>query len=253
MIKTLSVALSLFLTGNAFAGWYQVTNYVGYIGKYPVHLSVQKHEFGSGLSAEGSYYYDKHMEPIPLYGKYTSEGRLSLCEIHSDADFQRIIYHGSSVGFETDACPFQLTINENSAIGQWRDADHVLDVTLKVVGSLSDVGPHASVVGTVEIPFWGKTMRHSFLGVYETADGGIIFKKIKIIRKSTGHVVQELTLQDQDCALGFYMTPIYENIARQYHESPTEAITLNCAGPRQPDFGFLVADRRGKFKFGKGE
>lgn len=254
MIKAFLLLLSFILTGNAWVDGYHVSNYVGHIGKYPVHLSVQKIKYGPGISALGSYYYDKQMEPIPLYGKYKSDKKLSLCATHSDADFDRFIRRGSPKGVETDGCPFQLVLNEDSAIGKWREKNQILDVALKQVGSLSDTGHRRSVVGTVEIPFWGHTLRHSFLGIYEASGDAVSFKKIKVIRKSTGHVAQEFDLQDhQDCMFGFYMTSIYENIERKLHESPAEGVALNCWGPRDAEMAYLVLDKTGIFRFEKGE
>jgi hypothetical protein len=52
---------------------------------------------------------------------------------------------------------------------------------------------------------------------------------------------------------GFYMTSIYENIARNLHESPTEAIALNCTGPRDAETAYLVLDKTGTFRFEKDE
>ena len=67
----LAVTLCLLvLSGKAFAGWYQVKNYEGSIGPNPVHLSLQRYDgFGSGITVEGSYFYDAKQSPIALYGK----------------------------------------------------------------------------------------------------------------------------------------------------------------------------------------
>ncbi|WP_206534608.1 hypothetical protein, partial [Mesorhizobium sp. M7D.F.Ca.US.004.03.1.1] len=60
----------LLLTGEAFAGWYQVENYEGSIGAKPVHLSLQRYDsFGSGITVEGNYFYDAKQIPIAVYGK----------------------------------------------------------------------------------------------------------------------------------------------------------------------------------------
>lgn len=65
-----AVGCLLLLSQKAFAGWYQVENYEGSIGPNPIHLSLQRYDgFGSGITVNGSYFYDARQIPIAIYGK----------------------------------------------------------------------------------------------------------------------------------------------------------------------------------------
>ncbi|MEJ2631507.1 MAG: hypothetical protein P8011_01240 [Acidihalobacter sp.] len=226
------LALMLLLAPSlAHAGWYRVANYVGYIGSYPVHLSLQDYaSFGSGLNVEGSYYYDAHLAPIPLYGKRIGE-RIELCEIHSAQAYQRVLSMGSRKGFDTHACPLQLVVENGAIRGRWRDARHSYSVKLRQVGKLDDTGA-GRVSGRVDIPFWGQTRHHAFIGVYRNGKNGITIDSIRVVDKRTRSVIQQFDPQQHNCAFGFFMTPIYMNL-----ESATGAagkgrrIGLNCNAP----------------------
>jgi hypothetical protein len=85
----------LLLSEKAVAGWYQVENYEGPIGANPVHVSLQRYaSFGSGITVEGSYFYDAKQSPIAIYGK-ADGSKLALCEIADDKEFQRVLIMGS--------------------------------------------------------------------------------------------------------------------------------------------------------------
>lgn len=239
-------ALQLLLTPSAFGGWYQVENYVGHIGSYPVHVSIQEYDFGSGLTVEGSYYYDKHMTAIPIYGKYDKKLKsISLCEIHNDMDFQNIIVRGSETGFETANCPFQLIQTKDSMTGKWVSNGLDYDVLLQRVGSLSNT-ESGVIMGDVEIPFWGQTKNYMFVGIYESTGKGISINKVRVINKLTKQVVQEFDPQKHDCSFGFFMTPIYMNI----ENAMADEIMLNCYGPRSGTLAYYGLDKKnGQFKF----
>lgn len=241
MKKLFFSVLLLLLTRNSVAGGYQVENYIGHVGNYPIHMSIQKYAFGSGLTIEGSYYYDKKMIPIPLYGKYNGQNSISLCEIHNETDFQKVIIHGSKLGFETASCPFQLTFTEDYATGKWVSNKNTYDVKLKRTGILSNT-KFWSIKGNVEIPFWGQTKNHMFIGVYENT--GI--NKVKVINKSTRQTIQEFNPQENDCSFGFFMTSIYMNI----ENSIPNTVMLNCYSPRDGELAFYSLDKKtGNFKF----
>jgi hypothetical protein len=155
----------LLVAAKANADGSRVTNYVGQIGPYPVHLSIQTNDFGSGLEVHGSYYYDKHRSPIPLYGKLIGNSA-SLCEIHSDDEIDKILVRGSKSGFDTTKCPLRLVFSNDEATGQWTDHRGSFDVKLKRVGSL-DYSELGRIDGVVEIPFWGQTKNYMFIGVYK--------------------------------------------------------------------------------------
>lgn len=205
---------------DASSGWYIVNNYVGTIGKYPVHLSIQSYDFGKDVNIEGSYYYDSHRAPIALYGKEVS-GVIELCEAATKKDFEKYIASGDK--FDLSKCPLKITKNGQELNGEWRGSKRKLDVTLKNVSSM-DQTSIVSENGTVEIPFWGQTDKHSFIGVYEKDGADISINKIKVLDKTNGNVIQVITPQKQECEFGFYMTSIYQNVEGFNNNS----IYLNC-------------------------
>lgn len=205
---------------EASEGWYVVENYTGKIGGYPVHLSIQSYDFGGDINVEGSYYYDRYNSPIVLFGKEKA-GDIILCEIFSKADFERYIVSGDM--YDPTTCPFRITKHEQTLKGEWKNNNTKLDVALFKVASM-DKNNITSENGELDVPFWGQTDKHSFIGIYKKNKDGIIINKIKVLDKNDGHVVQVINPQDELCDFGFYMTPIYQNVERFSGSS----ISLNC-------------------------
>ena len=206
--------------GEASESWYVVNNYTGTIGKYPIHLSIQSYDFGSDINIEGSYYYDHHNSPIALYGKETS-GEIELCEISNKTDFKKYIITGDK--YDPLQCPFKITKNGQTLKGKWEGNSIKLDVMLSKVASMNKT-EIISKNGVLEVPFWGQTDKHIFIGIYEKYENEIVIHKINVVDKKSGHVIQTITPQDNQCDFGFYMTPIYQNM-EQFSDS---SISLNC-------------------------
>ncbi|WP_336215310.1 hypothetical protein [Enterobacter sp. P82] len=222
---------SLFVFGMVFcnnsdasSNWYVVKNYIGTIGKYPVHLSIQSYDFGKEVSIEGSYYYDRHRAPIALYGKDVS-GVIELCEATTKENFEKYIASGDK--FDLSKCPLKVIKNGQELNGEWHDGKNKLEVSLRNVSSM-DKTSIVSENGIVEIPFWGQTDKHSFIGIYEKDGADISIAKIKVLDKTNGNVIQVITPQKQECEFGFYMTPIYQNVEGFNNNS----IYLNCYSTR---------------------
>lgn len=243
MCRAIFSAVFLLLIGSkAIAGWYQVSNYVGNIGKYPIHISIQKYDsFGSGLTIKGSYYYDKIMTPIPLYGKYSGQDSVEICEIHNDDEFEKIIIKGSKSPINTKSCQFKLTLNESGAHGTWANGAASYEVSLHLIGAFSDTKT-GFIKGTVEIPYWGQSQNHMFIGVYEDTGSGISINRIKVVNKIRKAVIQELNPQKHDCLFGFFMTPIYMNV-ESYKLKNYEQIVLNCYEPRNGGLAYYLFDK----------
>lgn len=178
----------------------------------------------------GSYYYDKHLSPIPLYGQEDKDGNLSLCEVHNEKEYDAVVMHGFKNGFDSSSCPLKFTPTSDGAVGQWSDARHTYAVALQNVGSFDDTKT-SEISGTMEIPFWGQTQRHAFIGVYALSKAeDMVDVRVQVIDKKTGAVIQMI---DPDCSFGFYMTPIYMNIERG--NSGSEGVYFNCAGARDSE------------------
>jgi hypothetical protein len=216
----------LFACCDVNAGWYQVTNYEGRIGEYPIHFSIQEYDyFGSGLNVRGSYFYDKNRGSIPLYGKLDKNGGLSLCEIHTADQYWKILMQGSLTPIDTSGCPFQLKLTKGSASGRWSNDGRSYDVALLETAHLNDTQGFRTS-GLVEIPFWGQTTGHLFIGSYalEGAEGRAT---VKVVDKRTGQVIQEIQPEKHGCTFGFLMTPIYMNVESS-GTGRSEEILINC-------------------------
>ncbi|RAZ90572.1 hypothetical protein DPM33_13805 [Mesorhizobium hawassense] len=220
-----AVGCLLLLSQKAFAGWYQVKNYEGSIGPNPVHLSLQRYDgFGSGITVEGSYFYDAKQSPIALYGK--AEGtKLTLCEIADDKELDRVLVMGSKTPVDTARCPLSLDISQSGATGTWIKGLEKFQVVLKEVAGLDDTA-EGRVRGIVEIPFWAQTAAHRFAGIFTKTEAGICMTKLQVISKKTKKAVQSIRFDDPDCNAGMLMTPIYMNVQKQGEE----IISVNFRG-----------------------
>jgi len=213
------------MTVQAAAGWYQVKNFDGSVGPDAVHLSLQRYDgFGSGITVEGSYFYDAKQSPIALYGK--AEGtKLTLCEIADDKELDRVLVVGSKTPVDTTRCPLSLDISETGATGIWIKGSEKFPVVLKQVAGLDDTG-EGKINGIVEIPFWAQTAAHRFAGIFTKTDAGICMTKLQVISKRTKKAVQGIRFDDADCNAGMLMTPIYMNVQKQ----DEEIISVNFRG-----------------------
>ncbi|MFC5741799.1 hypothetical protein [Dyella tabacisoli] len=229
-----SLAL-LFVTSQASAGWYEIKNYVGTVGKVPVHVSLQtydylNHDGPSRWRVEGSYYYDAHRIPIPLQGKRQPDGNMVLCEAappRSVADSPVVPARSAA---HPVPCPIALKIADDSAIGEWNDGKKTLPMTLHQVGSLDDTGgterPHP-LTGIVEIPMWYHTKTHLLLGVYESSKDCLAsMRHLRLVNITTGHIDNDIAL---DCEAGMIMTPIYANVTPG---ETTHSVTVGFQGGR---------------------
>ncbi|MFI8418643.1 hypothetical protein ACQKDS_19755 [Serratia sp. NPDC078593] len=221
-LKVIFIFFGSFFCGNSEASesWYVVDNYIGTIGKHPVHLSIQSYDFGGGVNIEGSYYYDRYNSPIVLFGK-ESVGNITLCEISSKKEFERYIVSGDK--YDSTKCPFRIIKRNQILKGVWKNNNVKLDVVLSKVSSMNKSNVK-SESGELDIPFWGDTEKHYFIGVYKQSGNKVIINKVKVINKNDGQVIQIINPQDEDCDFGFYMTPVYQNIERLSRSS----ILLNC-------------------------
>ncbi|TPI68513.1 hypothetical protein FJ420_18265 [Mesorhizobium sp. B3-1-3] len=218
----------LMLSGKAFAGWYQVENYEGSIGPNPVHFSVQRYaSFGSGITVEGSYFYDARQSPVAIYGKADGQ-RLTLCEIADDKEFERVLVMGSKTPVDTTGCPFSLEISDSGVAGSWSKGVDKFPVTLRKVASLDNTGD-LKIDGIVEIPFWAETTRDRFAGIYTKSDAGICMTKMLVIDKKKRKAVQEIGFDDEDCNAGMSTTPIYMNV-QKWVEGGKVVISVDFGG-----------------------
>lgn len=225
-MKTCLAIVSLLLTGSAQAGWYQVDNFEGTLGDWPVHLSLQQYDsYGSGLTIKGSYYYDKYHAPIPLYGKRTAD-TIELCEVHGTEEYDRVLIQGTKQAVDTHSCPFSLTHQGEVLRGYWQQGKKRYAVLLKQTASLDNSSEQEKVTGnSVDIPFWGQTPTHSFIGHYQTSADGIVINSVSIVNKKSGKVDQTIDPQQHQCQFGFYMTAIYQNIES---DNAGKMVWLNC-------------------------
>lgn len=216
--------------GSVNAGWYKVTNYVGFVGDYPVHFSVQSMDgvndfitaldgvgkLGDRIQYLGSYYYDRHRIPIPLYGRKDEKGGVRLCEVLDFEKFRREVL-GSMKKDPVDVsnCQFRIFTKGNFASGEWSDGLKKYVVSLKRVGVLQNDGEKSRVEGVVEIPFWAKTRGHMLVGVYgyeESFREYAQMNKLLAINIKTGAVDEVVDVSSDHFGAGTLRIGIYENV-----------------------------------------
>lgn len=209
----LAVFCLLTLAGEAHAGWYHVENFEGTIGEMPVHISIQKYDgFGSGITVEGSYFYDARRKPIPVYGKIVGD-MLQLCETLNEQQFKKTLIVGSKRAVDTTSCPLSLRVSAAGASGTFREGDVTHPVELRKTASLDDTAD-GIVEGIVEIPFWAQTDAYMLSGLYEKTALGICMTRLRVIDKTSGKMHQEIRFSDDQCDAGMVMTPIYMNVEK---------------------------------------
>lgn len=207
-----AVFCMLLLGGKASAGWYHVENYEGSIGPNPVHLSLQTYSFGSGITVQGSFFYDAKQLPIAVYGK-ASGTSLALCEITDDKEFERVIVMGKKTGLDTAGCPFSLELGDGILTGSWSKGADKFPINLRKVAGLDDT-KEGKVEGSVEIPFLAQTATDRFAGIYAKTDDGICMTKMQIINKKRRKVAQTIKFGGDLCNAGMLMTFIYSNVQK---------------------------------------
>lgn len=218
-MRFLIIIIGALLSFNALSkkDWYEVQNYKGFVGVYPIELSIQKYNFGSGVNIKGSYFYNKKMTPIALFGKKLND-ELTICEVHGVKDYEDYIVNG--VMFNPEKCEFKLLVSDNNLNGSWSSNGKEYDVKLTATNSWVN----GALTGeSLIIPFWGSDAGYSFFGVYKAQKGELIINEINVIEKKNAKVIQTINPQSDKCDFGFYMTAIYQNL-----EKDNGGSFLNC-------------------------
>ena len=227
----LTIAALLLLCQGAAAGWYRVANYQGAVGPNVVQLSLQTYDFGSGITVEGSYFFEGENKPVVVYGQ-DRDGTIELCEIADDAEFESKLVQGSTTPFDIAGCPIVLEVEDDKITGFWDIGGENHAVILREVGSLDDTDA-GEITGTVAIPFWDYTTSHRFSGVYaRNSDGFICMERLQVINRTTSQVDQEIVFDDDElCSAGTVMTQIYRNV-ETYGEAGAETVSVNFSDGR---------------------
>ncbi|MCA8300893.1 hypothetical protein LGN24_05265 [Burkholderia seminalis] len=198
------------------AGWYEIANYTGTIGHAPVHVSLQTYDAINRNDAgrwrvDGSYYYDAHRKPIPLQGRRTPDGRMTLCEASQPASTADSPVVPAASPTRPKPCPIALNLAGKTVTGTWDDGRHTFPITLNEVGRLNDNDQdHLQLDGVVDIPMWYRTRTHMLVGVYALSDTcGIAMRSLRAVNVATGRVDRTIAL---GCDAGMLMTSIYANV-----------------------------------------
>jgi hypothetical protein len=207
---------------RASENWYVINNYEGTVGSNSIYMSFQYYDFGEGTNIKGSYYYDEYRSPIALYGKKKSN-LIELCEVESVREYEDQII--GSKAYNSNYCPFKLTDHGDVLHGVWQNKKNRFKVLLTHTGSLTKDTFSEGVKKTVEVPFWGQTDFHSFIGIYEITQHGVSVNKIKVLNKKSGKVDQIINPQLHNCNFGFFMTSIYQNLEIENNHFK---VLLNC-------------------------
>ena len=199
----------LFLCAQAQAVWFDVDNYEGKIGEGQSHVSLQKKTYAEeGSFIVGDYYYDKNHTPILLYGTYEGSD-IFLCEFNSNGKFEPF---PKKTNFND--CEFRLKVDGDKLVGQWKNKTISHPVELIHTISFDSVGVE-DFEKKIEIPFWGQTREHAFIGIYERVNDEMQINKINVISKKSGKLIQIINPQKYGCGFGFYMTYIYRHIVTE--------------------------------------
>ena len=97
-------------------------------------------------------------------------------------------------------------------MGQWKSESVVYSVELTRTNYFID---NYIEKRKIEIPFWGHTREHLFLGIYEMVKEEVVINKIDVISKNSGEVIQVINPQLHDCWFGFYETDIYNHVVTE--------------------------------------
>lgn len=206
----------------AVSSWYSIDNYEGAIGDYPVHMSLQMRTPTGTSTISGSYYYDKRNSPIPLKG-FETQDEIVLCEVNGDKEYDEYIVLGNQI--DEQKCPFTLTKTDSGLKGKWNNKKKEYPVLLNKKASMNPSSVQGEEGNTIDIPFWGQTSKHSFIGVYEGKNSNISISKVNVVDKSTGQIVQTMDPQKYDCHFGFYMTAVFRNLESDIDKS---RVLFNC-------------------------
>lgn len=218
MKRTLTAITLCLASSPALAGWYQVTNYEGMLGSYPIHVSIQARSWSDPQErgkVVGSYYYDARRIPIALHGTQQPDGSLRLCEVQ---DLRLITGHNPDMNkaLRTDPCPFALKPVPGGLGGTWRNGKAGYEVTLKTVGRMDNTGKE-TLTGKMEVPMWQHSERHMYLGIYEMDEERVLMRRIQAVNITTGKVERAAELScpaDDFCEPGVLYTDVYMNVSK---------------------------------------
>lgn len=206
-----------FTTTPAYAGWFEVKNYVGTIGKSEIHLSIQtfdyiNHEDSGRWRVRGSYYYDKYHTPIPLKGRRNSDGSMLLCEASRFKSFSDVLTLKNNKFDNFNDCPLHIRIKGEKATGTWMGTRKNLKIRLRQVGYLNNTGQVEPMLeGKVNIPMWYYTNTLMFIGVYTSSKecGVGSMTKLLLVKRSNGDLYRTIEL---GCDYGVVPTVVYSNV-----------------------------------------
>lgn len=232
MLSGAVLCVALFST-PAYAGWYQVRNYIGTVGSYPVHVSLQNYdELNRGEARQkkidGSYYYDANRRPIALVGTRHADGKMVLCEATPPDTLGDSPVVPKPTSARPNPCPIELSVESGKVTGIWNDGKKSLDIRLQEVAQLDNTDDKSQEIkpsGDVEIPMWYHTKTHLLLGIYQQAqDCAFSMRKLRFINIRTGKTDKEMAFE---CGAGTVATSIYSNV---WQGSSDKHVTIEFPG-----------------------
>lgn len=216
------VSVLLCSAAGASQSWYQVENYAGTLGEQSIHISLQQYDFSKASNIRGVYYYDKYRSPIALYGIKTAAS-FYLCEAHNKVEQEK--YNESSDRVDFTRCPFQLTDENGTLKGVWKNEKRQYPVALKRTATMTPTSVQSASSAAIAIPFLGQTEKHAFIGLYEAVENNVTINKVRVIDKASGKTLQVIDPNLYGCDFGFYMTTIYRGIE---DEDDKSQVWFNC-------------------------
>lgn len=200
----LLITFFILISANTFARWYEVYNFTGFIGKYPVILSFQVNEgyFGEAGKKDynliGVYKYDKFNNPIRLEGKFDlNTNQLEINEVDSN---------------QKTTATFSLDFIKNELNGTWKSGNKELSVHLKLKNQISDLGEEE--FRNIEILQYNSLKDFYFVGIYsknrESQD--VYMNGLRIFHKKNNQLLQTLGFEEVETPTGNVATIIYDNV-----------------------------------------
>jgi hypothetical protein len=197
--------LLLFFHLSIFAGWFECYNFIGFIDKYPITLSIQIRDgyFGTikpNYNILGVYKYDKYNTPIYLDGYFDRESNVITLFEYND---------------EKTTAKFTFEMTDANVIGKWKQTDNekTLKLTLTFNSKLIDINESDSYK-EVPIIFESYNQEHYFVGIYNKLSDEYRAKmmRLNIYQRNTNKLIQVIDFSNSKIGIGNIMTNIYDNL-----------------------------------------
>lgn len=198
----LFLLLLFFVSGKAFAGWFECYSFKGKLAGADIHMYIQLMKIHSNNKDStiviGLYKYDKINTPIKLRGAILNDRTLKLTEYHNEEPSAQMVLNWGS----------------NHLEGTWEGPQRSYSIQLQKVGYLSDLD-FKRVNEPTEILMESSSSEEYLVGVYskKATDLRAKMTSLHVIDKKTNEIRQLIKFDESDLPIGNIMTEIFSNIS----------------------------------------